>query len=210
MSPQARLWLWRLAAWALALIPLGLLGQRFVQADLTANPIEFIEHYLGIWGLRLLLVTLAMTPLRQLTGWAEPVKLRRTLGLWAYAYLCLHFAVYIVFDLNILQPAHAAVQLGEDLVKRTYITLGFVGWLLLLPLAVTSTDGWQRRLKRNWKKLHRLVYPATLLGALHFVWLVKKDVSEPLLYLAVLIALLALRWPWPQLKRAILRPHATT
>lgn len=210
MSPQARLWLWRLAAWALALIPLGLLGQRFVQVDLTANPIEFIEHYLGIWSLRLLLVTLAMTPLRQLTGWAEPVKLRRTLGLWAYAYLCLHFAVYIVFDLNILQPAHAAVQLGEDLVKRTYITLGFVGWLLLLPLAVTSTDGWQRRLKRNWKKLHRLVYPATLLGALHFVWLVKKDVSEPLLYLAVLIALLALRWPWPQLKRAILRPHATT
>jgi methionine sulfoxide reductase heme-binding subunit len=148
--------------------------------------------------------------LRQLTGWAEPVKLRRTVGLWAYAYLCLHFAVYIVFDLNILQPAHAAVQLGEDLVKRTYITLGFVGWLLLLPLAVTSTDDWQRRLKRNWKKLHRLVYPATLLGALHFVWLVKKDVSEPLLYLAVLIALLALRWPWPQLKRAILRPHATT
>ncbi len=210
MSPQARLWLWRLAAWALALIPLGLLGQRFVQVDLTANPIEFIEHYLGIWSLRLLLATLAMTPLRQLTGWAEPVKLRRTLGLWAYAYLCLHFAVYIVFDLNILQPAHAAVQLGEDLVKRTYITLGFVGWLLLLPLAVTSTDGWQRRLKRNWKKLHRLVYPATLLGALHFVWLVKKDVSEPLLYLAVLIALLALRWPWPQLKRAILRPHATT
>ena len=210
MSPQARLWLWRLAAWALALIPLGLLGQRFVQVDLTANPIEFIEHYLGIWSLRLLLVTLAMTPLRQLTGWAEPVKLRRTLGLWAYAYLCLHFAVYIVFDLNILQPAHAAVQLGEDLVKRTYITLGFVGWLLLLPLAVTSTDGWQRRLKRNWKKLHRLVYPATLLGALHFVWLVKKDLSEPLLYLAVLIALLALRWPWPQLKRAILRPHATT
>ncbi|MCK9195091.1 MAG: sulfoxide reductase heme-binding subunit YedZ [Nevskia sp.] len=210
MSPQARLWLWRLAAWALALTPLGLLGQRFMQGDLTANPIEFIEHYLGIWSLRLLLVTLAMTPLRQLTGWAEPIKLRRTLGLWAYAYLCLHFAVYIVFDLNILQPAHAAAQLGEDLVKRTYITLGFVGWLLLLPLAVTSTDGWQRRLKRNWKKLHRLVYPATLLGALHFVWLVKKDVSEPLLYLAVLIALLALRWPWPQLKRAILRPHATT
>lgn len=210
MTARARLWLGRIAAWVIALVPLALLGQRFANNDLTANPIEFLEHYLGIWSLRLLLLTLAMTPLRMLTNWPEPLKLRRTLGLWAYAYLCLHFAVYFVFDLNILEPGHAAKQLGEDLVKRTYITLGFASWLLLLPLALTSTDGWQRRLKRNWKKLHRLVYPAVLLGALHFVWLVKKDLSEPLLYLAILAGLLAFRWPWPLLRRAILRGQPTT
>ncbi len=205
MSPAARLWLWRVAVWALALTPLGLLALRVVNAQLTANPIEFIEHYFGIWSLRLLLVTLAMTPLRMLTGWMEPLKLRRTLGLWTYAYLCLHFSVYIVFDLNILHPALAAKQLAEDLVKRLYITVGFAGWLLLLPLAITSTDAWQRRLKRNWKKLHRLIYPAAMLGVLHFIWLVKKDESEPLTYAAILLFLLAWRWPGPQVKRAILR-----
>ncbi|GAC1628038.1 MAG: protein-methionine-sulfoxide reductase heme-binding subunit MsrQ [Nevskia sp.] len=201
MSPTARLWCWRAAVWALALAPLGLLAQRIVQGRLGANPIEFIEHDLGLWSLRLLMVTLAVTPLRTLTNWPEPLKLRRTLGLWTYAYVCLHFAVYIVFDLNILDPAHAAKQLAEDLVKRLYITVGFTAWLLLLPLAITSTDGWQRRLKRRWKSLHRLIYPAAVLGVLHFVWLVKKDLSEPLLYAAILLALLAFRWPLPLLRR---------
>ena len=202
MSPAARLWSWRAAVWALALIPLGLLAQRVLQGRLGANPIEFIEHYFGLWSLRLLMATLAVTPLRMLTGWSEPLKMRRTVGLWAYVYVCLHFAVYIVFDLNILDPAHAAKQLAEDLVKRLYITVGFTAWLLLLPLAITSTDGWQRRLKRRWKSLHRLIYIAAALGVLHFVWLVKKDLSEPLLYAAILLALLAFRWPLPQLRRA--------
>lgn len=195
LRPGWRLWGWHIAVWMLALVPLALLAQRVTQGRLGANPIEFIEHYLGLWSLRLLLLTLAVTPLRSLTGWTGPLKLRRTLGLWAYAYVCLHFAVYVVFDLNILEPGHAAKQLAEDLVKRLYITVGFAAWLALLPLAITSTDGWQRRLKRRWKTLHRLIYPAATLGVLHFVWLVKKDLSEPLLYAALLALLLALRWP---------------
>lgn len=207
MTPAVRLWTARAAAWALALIPLALLLQRLVQGRLGANPIEYLEHDLGLWSLRLLLVTLAMTPLRQLTGWTEPLKLRRTLGLWTYAYVCLHFSVYVVFDLNILDPGHAAKQLAEDLVKRLYITVGFTAWLLLLPLAITSTNGWQRRLKRRWKTLHRLIYPAAALGVLHFVWLVKKDLREPLIYAAILIVLLAWRWPLPLLQRRRL-PHA--
>lgn len=209
MTAAARLLSGRIAVWALALVPLALLGLAILHAQLGANPIEYLEHYLGLWSLRLLLATLAMTPLRLLTGWTEPLKLRRTLGLWAYAYICLHFSVYIIFDLNILEPGHAAKQLAEDLVKRLYITLGFTGWLLLLPLAITSTNGWQRRLKRNWKKLHRLIYPAALLGAFHFVWLVKKDEREPLTYLAILLVLLAVRWPLPQVKAAILRARTS-
>jgi sulfoxide reductase heme-binding subunit YedZ len=195
LTPPARLRLWRITVWLLALTPLALLVQRVLQGRLTANPIEFLEHFFGLWSLRLLLATLAITPLRLLTRWPEPLKLRRTLGLWAYAYVCLHFAIYIVFDLNVLDPAHAAKQLAEDLVKRLYITIGFAGWLFLLPLAITSTDGWQRRLKRRWKTLHRLVYPAVLFGVLHFLWLVKKDLTEPLQYAYLLALLMAFRVP---------------
>jgi len=208
-SAATRLWAWRIAVWGLVLTPLALLGQRFLQSNLTANPIEFLEHYLGLWSLRLLMVTLAVSPLRMLTGWPEPLKLRRTLGLWAYAYACMHFSIYIVFDLNILDPAHAAKQLAEDLVKRLYITVGFTAWLLMLPLAITSTDGWQRRLKRKWKTLHKLIYPAAALGVLHFIWLVKKDLSEPLLYAFILLGLMLFRWPLPQIQRAILRARTS-
>ncbi|WP_293000370.1 sulfite oxidase heme-binding subunit YedZ [Nevskia sp.] len=207
-SPAARLWAARLAVWALAVVPLALLITRLLENRLGANPIETLEHSLGIWALRFLILGLAMTPLRSLTGWSEPLKLRRTIGLWAYAYICLHFAVYIVFDLNILYPAQALAKLAEDLTKRLYITVGFASWLFLLPLAITSTDGWQRRLKRKWKTLHKLVYPAAILGVLHFIWLVKKDVSEPLIYAAILAVLLAWRWPWPQLKALVQRGRA--
>ncbi len=207
-SPAARLWAARLAVWALAVVPLALLITRLLENRLGANPIETLEHSLGIWALRFLILGLAMTPLRSLTGWGEPLKLRRTIGLWAYAYICLHFAVYIVFDLNILYPAQALAKLAEDLTKRLYITVGFASWLFLLPLAITSTDGWQRRLKRKWKTLHKLVYPSAILGVLHFIWLVKKDISEPLIYAAILAVLLAWRWPWPQLKALVQRGRA--
>ncbi len=209
MRPAARLWSWRIVVWVLALVPLALLAQRFYESRLTANPIEFIERYLGLWSLRLLMITLAVTPLRLLTGWSGPLKMRRTLGLWTFVYVCLHFSVYIVFDLNIFHPGIAARQLAEDLVKRLYITVGFTAWLLLIPLAITSTDVWQRRLKRNWKKLHQLIYVIATLGVLHFIWLVKKDESEPLTYAAILLVLLAWRWPGPQLKRAILRARTS-
>lgn len=181
---------WRVAAWAVALLPAVHLGQSIAQARLGANPVEFLEHYTGLWSLRLLLLCLAMTPLRRLTARPEPLQIRRLLGLWAFAWLCAHFAIYLTFDLE-WSPA----ALAEDLVKRRYITLGFAGWLLLLPLAITSTRGWQRRLRRAWTRLHRLVYAGALLGGLHFLWLVKSDIREPLLYLAVFAALMLARLP---------------
>ena len=196
MTPIIRLRLARASVWLVCLVPLAMLAERLLHGRLGANPVEFLERALGDWSLRFLLLSLAMTPLRSLTGWVWPLKLRRTVGLWAYAYICLHFAVYIVFDLDILAPAQALAKLGEDLVERLYITVGFTAWLFLLPLAITSTDGWQRRLKRRWKMLHRLIYPAAILAVLHYVWLVKKDLSEPLLYAAILTVLLAWRLPW--------------
>lgn len=184
--------LWRLAAWLIAGTPLALLAWRTLQGQLGANPVEYLEHYSGEWGLRLLLLTLAMTPLRRFSGRAEPLRIRRLLGLWAYVWICLHFSIYLTFDLE-----WSVAPLIEDLGKRRYITVGFLAWLLLLPLALTSTQRWQRRLKRRWQQLHRLIYPAALLGCIHFLWLVKSDLREPLLYLAILLGLLALRLRLP-------------
>jgi sulfoxide reductase heme-binding subunit YedZ len=188
-----RLWAWRAAAWSLGVVPLLFTVKWGFQSRLGANPVEFLEHYTGDWTLRLLLTTLAMTPLRMLTRLIEPIRVRRILGLWAFAFLCLHFFIYLVFDLGFL-----VLQLGEDLVKRTYITLGFTAWLMLLSLAITSTTAWQRRLKRRWITLHQLIYPAAILGAIHYLWLVKADTREPLIYLAILLALLGFRLPWSQ------------
>jgi sulfoxide reductase heme-binding subunit YedZ len=189
-----RLWAWRAAAWALGIIPLLFGVKLILQSRLGANPVEFLEHYTGDWTLRLLLTTLGMTPLRTLTRLTEPIRVRRILGLWTFAFLCLHFSMYLVFDLSF-----SMTQLAEDLVKRTYITLGFTAWLLLLPLAITSTAGWQRRLKRRWITLHRFIYPAATLGAIHYLWLVKADKREPLIYLSILLALLAFRLPWARI-----------
>lgn len=184
----------RVAAWSLALWPAAELAWRIPNALLGPNPVEFLERYTGLWSLRLLLVALAMTPLRRFSGRVEFVQIRRLLGLWAFAWICVHFTVFLTFDLE-WSPA----KLLEEVMKRTYITLGFGGWLLLLPLAITSTRGWQRRLGRRWKALHRLVWPAVWLGGLHFLWLVKSDYREPLLYLGITAILLLLRappWPW--------------
>ena len=194
-----RLLAWRVGVWALGIIPLALAIKWALQSRLGPNPVEFLEHYTGDWTLRLLLTTLAMTPLRKLTRMTEPIRVRRALGLWAYAFLCLHFSIYLVFDLGF-----SAIQLGEDLLKRTYITLGFTAWLMLLPLAITSTAAWQRRLKRRWLTLHQLIYPAAILGAIHYLWLVKADTRAPLLYLAILLSLLAFRLRMPaSISRAI-------
>jgi sulfoxide reductase heme-binding subunit YedZ len=188
-----RLLPWRVAAWSLGVVPLLFAVKWGFQSRLGANPVEFLEHYTGDWTLRLLLTTLAMTPLRMLTRLTEPIRVRRILGLWTFAFLCLHFLTYLVFDLGF-----SVAQLGEDLVKRTYITLGFTAWLMLLSLAITSTTAWQRRLKRQWLALHQLIYPAAILGVIHYLWLVKADTREPLIYLAILLALLAFRLPWSQ------------
>lgn len=196
-------WL-KIGLWLLCLAPLAQLAWRVYAGRLGPNPVETLQFATGLRALQLLLATLAMTPLRQLSGRPEPIRLRRTLGLFAYFYMCLHFGTYLVFDLE-LSPA----KLGEDLVKRTWILLGFSCWLLLLPLAVTSTDGWQRRLKRRWKSLHRLIFPAALLASLHFLLLVKKDRSEPLVYVAVLVLLLALRLPLRNWAKGIIKPQTT-
>mgnify|MGYP002716953889 CR=1 FL=1 len=176
---------------ALALAPVALLAWRAWQvqtgADIDAlgpDPVAMIEHTLGLWALRLLLLTLAVTPLRQLTGQAQLLRFRRMLGLYAFFYASLHFAAWLVLDLR-LDWAGVATEIA----RRPFITVGFLAWLLLVPLAVTSTRGWMRRLAGAWQRVHRLVYAIAALAVLHFWWVVKSDIREPLLY-AVLLALL--------------------
>ena len=177
-----------------ALTPLAILAWQVLDVARTgsnalgADPVAEIEHRLGLWALRLLLATLAITPLRQLTGQPVLVRFRRMLGLYAFAYATLHFSAYLVLDLR----GYWAIVF-EEIAKRPYITVGFAAWLLLVPLAVTSTKGWIRRLGRNWARLHKLVYVVGVLAVLHFWWIVKTDVREPLLYAAILAVLLGWR-----------------
>lgn len=179
---------------AAALTPLAILAWQVAEVARTggnalgADPVAEIEHRLGLWALRLLLATLAITPLRQLTGQPVLVRFRRMLGLYAFAYATLHLSAYLVLDLR----GYWALVF-EEIAKRPYITVGFAAWLLLVPLAVTSTKGWIRRLGRNWARLHKLVYLVGVLAVLHFWWIVKTDVREPLLYAAILAVLLGWR-----------------
>jgi sulfoxide reductase heme-binding subunit YedZ len=157
-------------------------------ASLGANPIEKIQDTLGIWGLRLLLTTLAVTPLSELMGWPRLMGFRRMLGLFAFFYISMHFLFYLLVDQSLDWRV-----LFEDIAKRPYITVGFSALLLLVPLAVTSTKRAMRRLGRRWQRLHRLVYPAAILGCTHFFWQVKADIREPLVYIGVLAVLLGWR-----------------
>ena len=166
------------------------LGWRIANDLFGADPVAEITHFTGDWALRFLLLSLAMTPLRRLSGRAEPIRFRRMLGLWAFFYATLHLATYVVLDLG-----GYWAQIVEDTVKRPFITVGFLAWLLLLPLVVTSTRGMMRRLGRRWGQLHKLVYLIGVLAVLHFWWLVKADVREPLVYAAILAVLFLLRWP---------------
>ncbi len=167
------------AAWML----FELLAGRLVE------PVEELTHGSGEWALRILLATLAITPLRKLTGWHKLIRLRRMLGLFAFAYMVMHFSVYLVLDQYFYWP-----EIVADLTERTYIIAGFTCLVLCLPLAATSTDGMMRRLGgRNWKRLHRLVYPAAIAAVLHFIWLVKADLVEPAIYGAILVLLLGWR-----------------
>jgi sulfoxide reductase heme-binding subunit YedZ len=196
---QIRL-LWRPLAHVACALPLAwLLLELFEVADLRLgpNPQLVIRDVLGEWGLRLLLATLAMTPLRWLTGSPLPLQFRRLLGLWSFAYLALHFVTYFLFDRSL-----DLAVIAEDIAKRPYITIGLVAFLLLVPLAVTSTAGWRRRLGARWTSLHRLVYPVAILGCWHFYWLVKKDVREPLVYCGILAALLGYR-AWVARRRTL-------
>ena len=173
-----------------AAVPALWLGWRIANDLFGADPVAEITHYSGDWALRFLLASLAMTPLRRITGRSEPIRFRRLLGLWAFFYATLHLATYLVLDLG-----GYWAQIAEDIVKRPFITVGFLAWLLLIPLAVTSTRGMMRRLGRRWGQMHKLVYLIGILAVLHFWWLVKADVREPLIYAAILGLLFLLRWP---------------
>ena len=193
---QVRLF-WRPLAHLACALPLIYLMLQLAEVGglrLGPNPQLEIRDSLGEWGLRLLLVTLAMTPLRWVTGKPWPLQFRRLLGLWSFAYLALHFVTYFLLDRSLDLPV-----IIEDLVKRPFITIGFLGIVLMVPLAVTSTAGWRRRLGARWLTLHKLVYPIAMLGCWHFYWLVKKDVREPLIYCGILTVLLGFRvWKWRQ------------
>jgi sulfoxide reductase heme-binding subunit YedZ len=175
----------------LCLAPFGLLVWRALSDGLGANPVEAVVHFTGSWALRLLLVTLAVTPLRRLSGQPWLIRFRRMLGLFAFFYALLHFAAYLVLDRALVWE-----DITTDLTKRPYILVGFTALLLLVPLAVTSTRGWIKRLGRHWVTLHRTVYVIAILAVLHFLWLVKADTLEPLIDAAVLAVLLAFRVPW--------------
>jgi sulfoxide reductase heme-binding subunit YedZ len=156
--------------------------------DLGADPIERMLRTLGKTGLNLLLITLLVTPVRQLSGWTHLIRLRRMLGLFAFFYVLMHFSVYLFLDRGLDMS-----EITKDILKRPYITIGFAALLILIPLAITSTNKMMRRLGRRWQKLHQLVYIATILGVWHFYWQVKKDIREPLIYAGILAVLLGYR-----------------
>lgn len=169
--------------------PAAYLGWRFYNQDLGANPLEFITHFTGDWAIRLIAATLAITPLRKLLGAPDLIRFRRMIGLYAFFYACLHFLTYLWLDK--LFDVHEIVK---DVAKRPFITAGFAAFVLMLPLALTSTKGWIRRLGgRRWQKLHRLVYLSGVAAVVHYYWLVKSDVRLPLLYGAIIGALLLYR-----------------
>lgn len=176
--------------WTAAAAPGAWLAFEFWQDRLSANPIEDIMLRLGWWGLVFLVASLAVTPLRRLTGWNRIIRYRRFLGLWAFAYLTSHFLTYLVLD-----QFFAWTFIIEDIVERPFILSGFAAWLLLIPLAATSTRGWIRRLGKRWTRLHRLVYLSAVLGLLHFYWKVKADTREPLVFALIVLVLFILRVP---------------
>lgn len=179
----------------LCLVPFLLLVWGLVTANLGTNPIERITHTTGDWILRFLVLTLSITPLRRLTGWNQLVRFRRMLGLFAFFYGCLHFTIYVL--------SIATLNLSEivnDIAKRPYITVGFTGFVLMIPLAITSTKKWIARLGgKRWQMLHRLVYVSAVAGVLHYLWLVKADIRYPVRY-AIAVGLLLLFRVWAALR----------
>lgn len=172
----------------LPLVQLSLAAFNLAGQSLGANPIEELLHQLGLWGLRFLLLTLAVTPLRRLSSKPWLIKFRRMLGLFSFFYILLHFLTYAILDQGLSYTA-----IIEDILERPYITLGMTALIMLIPLAITSTNGWMRRLSGRWKKLHRLVYVIAVLGVWHFFWQVKLDTQEPLIYAGILGLLLGYR-----------------
>lgn len=190
-------WVVKPMLFIVCLVPLAGLVWDGVHENLGANPVETIRLFTGDWTLRFLLITLAVTPLRRLTGWNAVIRVRRMLGLFAFFYAALHIISYVWLDQFFMWDL-----IIEDVYKRPYITVGFTAFMLLIPLALTSTNGMVRRLGgRGWQRLHQLVYIIAILGVVHFWWLVKSDITEPLIYAIVLTLLLGYRLFWA-LRRA--------
>ena len=191
------------ALFLLCLLPLASLVWRafgIAGTDLGANPVEKIQDTLGQWGLRMLLITLAVTPLRDWFNAAWLIQLRRMLGVFAFFYVLMHFLTWLILDQDLYWAG-----ILPDIARRPFITIGFLALLMLIPLAVTSTNGMMRRLGRRWKTLHRLIYLIVLLGIWHYYWQVKADVREPLIYLGV--ALVLLGWRVWKVRRRLLPSH---
>jgi sulfoxide reductase heme-binding subunit YedZ len=178
----------KVCAFVLCLLPFVWLVYGAVGDRLGPDPAKAVMLFTGEWSLRLLAATLLVSPLRAWTGWSVVMRLRRMLGLFAFFYACIHFVAFLQ-----LYIGWDAAVLSEELAERPYITLGFSAWLLMLPLAITSTRRMQRRLRHNWQRLHRLVYPAAVLACLHLLWQVRSDVGEALLYIVIVAALLGWR-----------------
>jgi methionine sulfoxide reductase heme-binding subunit len=194
------------AVFLFCLLPLAALGWRALHGELTANPIEFITHATGDWTLRFLVITLCVTPARKILHLPELIRFRRMLGLFAFFYACLHFTTYIWLD-----KFFDLTEMWKDIAKRKYITVGFTAFLLLIPLAVTSTAGWIRRLGgKRWQMLHRLIYFSASLGVIHYYWLVKSAVIRPLTYGAIVAVLLLWRLFASLSKKKQLRIDAAT
>lgn len=184
----AKKWL-KIPVFLLCLVPVAVLAWGWKNDDLTANPIEYITHATGDWTLRFLVITLAITPLRKIPGLGALIRYRRMMGLFAFFYGCLHFTTYIwldkFFDLG---------EMWKDVAIRRFITVGFVAFVLMIPLAITSTAGWIRRLGgRRWQWLHRAIYVSAIGGVIHYYWLVKSDTRKPLQYAWMVGILLAWR-----------------
>ena len=177
------------ALFALCLIPAIQLIVRGLQGNLSANPVEFIEHRTGDWAIRFVLITLAVTPLRKIFEQPLLTRFRRMLGLFTYFYVSVHLLMYLIFD-----QSFDLMAIVADVIKRPYITVGMAGFLMMTPLAITSTAAMVRRLgPKRWQLLHRLIYFCALAGVVHYYWLVKSDVREPLMYGGILLVLMLYR-----------------
>ncbi len=197
----------KIAVFCAGLVPLALLVRKALTHDLGANPIEVITLSTGRWTLILLLTTLAITPVRKITGWSKLIQFRRMIGLFAFFYVCLHLLTYVWLD-----QFFDVQSMLHDIGKRRFITAGMTGFALLLPLAITSTTGWIRRLGgKRWQALHRLIYVAGVAGVVHFWWKVKADTRLPELAAGILLILLAARVGiWLRSKYAPVQPAART
>jgi sulfoxide reductase heme-binding subunit YedZ len=185
------------ALYVAAVVPFTYLAFRLGTGSVEGDQVKFLQHVTGDTVLACLLLTLSVTPVRRLTGWNELIRVRRLIGLTAFWYALVHFFSYLVFDQSL-----SVSDIATDIAKHPWVLLGFAAFLMLLPLAITSTKGWVRRLGgKRWQRLHRLVYLATAAGLVHYFWLVKKDVTDPIYWAVALLALLALRLVKPPIRR---------